>query len=491
MFRKLPLYLLLISVAVMLVSSCKKKDDDTTSTTTVYSNSRTSTQVMKFSLKVDADVMTNLDSVFFTVDPDRSLIYNADSLPKGTKITGLVPSVTFASSVRSVVFSVTGGSVRKDTTFTYRSSVSDTIDFTGEVTMAVTSNDGTYVHIYDVKVNVHKENPDSLMWPMQWRRNLPGNSPTAQKTVYYAGRFVTLTKEGGQYTLYATDNPLQDTWDRQPMPFEPAVETFSATMDNLYVLDKDGFLYESSDGLEWNVTGMQWYSILGGYGNRLLGVVHDDDEFLYDEYPRPSGYTPKTVDEDFPVRDASQLVEVDNEWSVSAQAMLVGGTTTTGTRSAAVWGYDGKVWGQISRDNKLPALRNATLVHYYSYKLRTGTARYEKTPTWLVMGGLTSTGLTNEKVYASTDQCITWSEAPTSMQLPFHIIDFWGAQAYVIEEELSVASAHAPRFAAPVQPVTTWNCPYVYLFGGYVSNGDLSAYVWRGVLNCLTYKPLY
>ena len=121
MLKKLPLYLLLVCAAVMLATSCKKNDDDTSSSTTVYSNSRTTTQVMKFYIKANADVMENLDSVFFTIDPDRSIIYNADSLPVNTKVTGLVPSVTFASSVRSVVFSVTGGTARKDTTFTYRS----------------------------------------------------------------------------------------------------------------------------------------------------------------------------------------------------------------------------------------------------------------------------------------------------------------------------------------------------------------------------------
>ncbi|MBO6251287.1 MAG: hypothetical protein J6N71_08070 [Muribaculaceae bacterium] len=491
MLKKLPLYLLLVCAAVMVATSCKKNDDDTSSSTTVYSNSRTTTQVMKFYIKANADVMENLDSVFFTIDPDRSIIYNADSLPVNTKVTGLVPSVTFASSVRSVVFSVTGGTARKDTTFTYRSTVNDSIDFTGFVTMAVTSSDGTSVHNYEVKVNVHKVNPDSLVWPQQWRRSLPGNGVSERKTVFYSGRFVTLAKEESQYMLYATGSPLQGTWESQPMPFEPAVESFSSTTDNLYVLDKNGNLFESSDGLEWNAAGVTWYSVLGGYGSRLLGVMRDGDEFLYDEYPRPDGYITKMVDANFPVRDASQLVEMDNTWSVHAQALLAGGTTASGKNSAAVWGYDGKLWAQISRDNKLPALRNATLLCYYSYKKRTGTARSFKNPTWLVMGGRTTDGLLNNKVYASTDQCITWGEAATSMQLPAYVVGFWGAQAFVIEEDVSATSAQAPRFAAPVQPVTSWKCPYVYLLGGYGQDGTPLDYMWRGVLNRLMFKPLY
>ncbi len=36
-----------------------------------------------------------------------------------------------------------------------------------------------------------------------------------------------------------------------------------------------------------------------------------------------------------------------------------------------------------------------------------------------------------------------------------------------------------------------WDCPYIYLFGGFGSEGEvLNDSVWRGALNRLTFKPI-
>jgi hypothetical protein len=39
-------------------------------------------------------------------------------------------------------------------------------------------------------------------------------------------------------------------------------------------------------------------------------------------------------------------------------------------------------------------------------------------------------------------------------------------------------------------PITQWEVPYIYLFGGYDSEGYLYNSVWRGVINRLSFKPL-
>ncbi|MDE5875036.1 MAG: hypothetical protein K2H15_05265, partial [Muribaculaceae bacterium] len=58
--------------------------------------------INSFYLKADAKVMKNLDSVFFSIDLNKAIIFNADSLPKGTDISRLLPSVNFASSMAAV-----------------------------------------------------------------------------------------------------------------------------------------------------------------------------------------------------------------------------------------------------------------------------------------------------------------------------------------------------------------------------------------------------
>ena len=88
MTNKITWYLMLVAVALIALPalvSCNKdkdKDDDTFT----YSTSRQTTLIKAFGLQADADVLSSLDSVHFTVDYDRGLIYNADSLPVGTDI---------------------------------------------------------------------------------------------------------------------------------------------------------------------------------------------------------------------------------------------------------------------------------------------------------------------------------------------------------------------------------------------------------------------
>ena len=93
MTNRSPLYLL-TTIAVLLSSlasftSCNKDNDNDDSYS--YSSSTQTTLVTGFALQADAKVLSNLDSVHFTVDFDRGLIYNADSLPKGTDISATTP----------------------------------------------------------------------------------------------------------------------------------------------------------------------------------------------------------------------------------------------------------------------------------------------------------------------------------------------------------------------------------------------------------------
>ena len=38
--------------------------------------------------------------------------------------------------------------------------------------------------------------------------------------------------------------------------------------------------------------------------------------------------------------------------------------------------------------------------------------------------------------------------------------------------------------------IITWECPYIYLIGGYGPDGKLYDTIWRGVLNRLTFTPI-
>ena len=67
---------------------------------------------------------------------------------------------------------------------------------------------------------------------------------------------------------------------------------------------------------------------------------------------------------------------------------------------------------------------------------------------------------------------------------------FYGAQAFVQSETLTATGAnYLPRRVKAA--IDSWECPYIYLFGGYNAQGYLLPYMWRGVYNRLANYPLY
>ena len=499
MTNRHPLYILLalamVTMSLPALLSCNKDKDEDDSTYS-YSTSQQTTLVTGFALQADAEVLASLDSVHFTVDYDNGLIYNADSLPKGTDITELKVTVQFLNGVQSAVFSITGATVQPDTTITYTSSMSKTLDFTGKTVLTVTSSDGSQVKDYDVKVLVHKENPDTLVWPKSWRRDLPGyrHSAIGHKAVKQGDLYRIMNFNGSESYLLTATSPNQGEWDKQRvyLPFTPQIQSLAATDDMLYMLDADGVLFSSPDGVEWASCGVTWYSVLGTYEDRVLGIVKGADAYYHDEFPHSDGFTADVVEDGFPVSNSSGMIVTDNQWTVSQQAMIVGGLDSEGKLLADVWGYDGRHWGKInnSHTNSLPALADATLFSYYTYKALSGVRRYGRQETWYVMGGKLADGTLNNKIYLSNTQGITWTEGDSTITQSSIMPKFYGAQAFVNFETLTAnAAAGAPRRVAT--PVTTWECPFIYLFGGYDDQGALLPYVWRGVYTRMTHYPVY
>ena len=212
MTNRHPLYILLalamVTMSLPALLSCNKDSDDDDSVYS-YSTSEQTTLVTGFALQADANVLADLDSVHFTVDYDNGVIYNADSLPKGTDITELKVTVEFLNTVSSAVFSITEATVQADTTINYTTSMTKSLDFTGKTVLTVTSADESQVKVYDVKVLVHKENPDTLVWPKSWRRDLPGyrSSAIGLKAVKQGDLYRIMNFNGSESYLFTATSP--------------------------------------------------------------------------------------------------------------------------------------------------------------------------------------------------------------------------------------------------------------------------------------------
>ena len=500
MNRHFPLYLMIFMLLAMLVASCNKKNDEPETTTdsdfSTYSN--TSTLVSEFSLQANTKIVSGLDSVAFAIDQERGVIYNADSLPYGTRVNALCVNVTSAGTVKSKEFIIKNGEKLGDTTITYKNNSTDSIDFSGDVTLRVTSYNGQHIRDYKVKVNVHQQEPDVIVWNQSRRRDLPNVSSTliASKTVMRDGEFLCLVNDNGSYVLSSATDPLAGTWSKSVItfPFVPNVKSFAATSDALYILDETDELYSSSDmGASWTHCGVEWSTIIGAYYDRVLGVKYDGTLWVHDEYPRREGFVPTTIESDFPVGGMSPLVMANNEWTTNQQAMFIGGMLSTGVLTTAVWGYDGTRWGLVSNsDNALPAMIDATLFSYYTFIQKSTTTTPDKRITWMVLGGKLANGTLNTTTYISRNQGINWSKGESGVQLPTTIPAFSGAQIFIYDR---TQTANAPRMNSynpdHVTPVNEWDCSYIYLFGGIASNGNALNNVWEGVLRRLTYKPVF
>lgn len=504
--NKLSIYKILATIIALItlnvsLTSCNSKNDDTDEPQVQPSYS---VAVKSFKLNPNAKVMANLDSVFFSIDLDRGIIFNADSLPKGTDIERLVPVITFPSTVETAEIIMEGGNLRQGTV-NYKTNPSDTIDFSGHVTLRLTADKGALTRDYTIRINVHKAVADSLMWDKMASSGFPSrlDNPARQKSVTLGDKIYSLIEEkDGTFTLAATTDISSSIWSKKQLnlSFRPVISSLSSTEDSLYILSESGSLMASSDCSSWSDTGTRWHTVIGGYGSKLLGITLENDTYLHDIYPRPADYTPATIPSDFPIEGLSNLLTFKSKWTENPYAFFAGGRRGDSTTSAT-WSYDGSVWAKIS-NTPLPALSDALILPYFMYrKTSTSWIQTEYSVT-LCLGGKKADGRLSRDVYLSYDSGVHWTKAGQLMQLPDAIPSFYGADGVIAATSMH-ASINAWAMQSSPQPKgariqyfvngsdVEWECPYIYLIGGYEEDGKLLTAVWRGVLARLTFAPLF
>lgn len=494
-------WLLLLGVLPSVATSCNEKDDDKKEQeqTTAYINS---VAITKFSLQANNQVMSGLDSVFFSIDLKNGVIFNADSLPKGTDVKALATKIQFYNTISEAVYTMENGSHRTGKS-DYREAPNDTIDFTGDVTLHVVSGNGEYSMDYKIKVNVHKEDPDSLAWSETSVAPLPArlNNPQAQKTVRFGNGAVCMVKESdGSFTLSKIAEE-ENAWTRSALslPFAPDVRSLAASADALYILATDGSLYSSADGSAWTATGEQWLSLLGGYDKFVLGLRLSGGALLHTHYPASAELADGAAAEDFPVKGYSELQSISNPWAPLPTAILVGGRDRSGNLSSSTWAFDGKSWARLSE--ALPPIEGCVLFPYFAFRRLSSSWALTERSVWMVISGKTTDGY-NRQAYISYDNGVSWRKGSQHLDLPQFIPSLTDADCMVMATPMSgtlagwkIAGRGKMPAGARVKYHTDgddiyWDCPYIYLIGGVSPENALSNAIWRGALNRLTFTPL-
>jgi len=506
----------LLTVATLVVTllsavGCNKKSEPGEGDPAVVS-----VAVTNFYLKANAKVMHNLDSVFFSIDFDNGIIFNADSLPKGTNVETLIPMITYPSYVEEATITMSGGNPRTGGGG-YKKNPSDSIDFSGDVRLDLKAADGTTAS-YRVKVNVHRADPDSLMWnelaagdPM---RPMGVKIVRERSVAYYEDGFREPTvyplaaASDGRYYMVRDHSLLDEgvidytTLDRVK---SPDVSSLSLAGDTWYLLDGEGNLYKDDDPMSdgWLNTGEKWVKVIGGYGDRLLGIRFSEGRLVHTCYPRPDGFVETPVSGDFPVMGSSNLCILDNKWSDLPTGLLFGGRCADGSLTGQTWGYDGEVWAKIAI-TPLPAAEGIIVVPYHYYRQTTSMYVQTEYDVWIAFGGELADGSFNRTVYISYDNGVNWSVGSPLLQFPDAFPSLKGAD-YVLETlpmdaNLTDAWKKLPlrrnvpgmkRIAYDVDGYEIrWECPYIFILGGHLPGGDFNTRVWRGVLARLTFAPL-
>lgn len=250
---------LLMSIAI---SSCLDSDD-------TYEASSDAT-IRAFAL----DTITKDVSYEFTIDQLKREIYNVDSLPVGSDTIIdriLIKTLTYTGWITTGL---------QDTLF----NIEDSVDLREPIQMKVHAMDGITTREYTIKVNVHKQDPDSLIWRQM--QSLPASAIAGKQ------RSVILENDADEELLYvftSTKTAYSSSltaagrlqWNNivvNGMPDDAELSTILNFRNNIYVATRSGKVFYSANGADWQDAGIEEN---GGTQEMkmktLVATLHKDD----------------------------------------------------------------------------------------------------------------------------------------------------------------------------------------------------------------------
>ncbi|MDE6443392.1 MAG: hypothetical protein K2K64_03070 [Muribaculaceae bacterium] len=495
----------ILSVAVGLLIgmgfSCNSKSSDDEMEIAVTPST---VAVNKFSLKAKSEVAPALDSVFFSIDLDHAVIFNADSLPKGTNVSSLVPVISFAAKMSKAEIAVIGEQGDTIKKIDYLQTTTDSVDFSKRVVLNVSSADGLNSLEYRLKVNIHKQNPDSIGWERIDVSKLPSrlDNPVARKTVVKGDTPYSFVQEAdNSFSICRATDIFKNEWTSTPLtlPFSPKLESLVASDDAFFTVDDNGALYTSQDGISWTELASGWQSVIGIYGaDTVIGLKQSGDNLIHVSYSDGTEKEGGIIPGDFPISGRSAFKTISNKWAEVPTGFFVGGVCRDGSLSGATWGFDGNVWAKLNES--LPEMEGTSIVKYTMFRKAPSAVNSSKDfDAWLIIGGLLSDNSLNRNVYMSFDNGVTWQRTGDTMSLPATFPAVAGADAFTLDKRLEAdladgwTNVRSAGTRADYEIIGTdifWDCPYIFISGGYAPDGTLSQDIWRGVLMRLNFTPL-
>lgn len=265
--------ILAVLMALFNLSSCFSDDDQevVTSSDCIVTSAIMGTLNRYLPTKTDDGrdstyVVTVVGSLYpLHIDHYRGLIYNTDSLPKGTDLSKVAFS-TFNASSSMTVRSIYSG---QDTTFV----TTDSLDCTTSRMITVYSTDGTSQRSYTLRICAHQEEGDSMRWVQTTNYAEAFAGVNDMRALAVDNRLYVLCDEAGQsYMLCAVIDEVNGEadatpWQRVALAHTLRVASFVRFAGAFYALTTDDVLMTSTDGEQWTAVETDFraqYLVLAG-----------------------------------------------------------------------------------------------------------------------------------------------------------------------------------------------------------------------------------
>lgn len=260
-------FLLLLAVP-LLASSCSKDSDIVTTNDYCYIKSVTLGTVKRKTATINTTFSGS--SYAMTINLRDNTIENRDSLPFGSQLSRVTANIIFDGLM------LTYRTKGSDAEWTAYNSA-DSLDLTAPLELKLTSNDNNSSRIYTFKVNVHKQEGDSLYWNMCESEVPQLADMTDMKAFIFGGKLMVLgQKAAGIVLAERSSTEAQGTWEETPitdLPTTADLQTLREQGEALYLSTSNGEILSSTDAKTWQQVGITH--------SATLTLVEKTQDFFY------------------------------------------------------------------------------------------------------------------------------------------------------------------------------------------------------------------
>ena len=410
------LSILALTVVSMTVSSCKS-DDDVEYDDHCYISSYSLGSIKRI---MYTTATTGEDSTYYytfagsifpmTINQKTLTIENLDSLPLRSNVSAVLTTVGYTGVLA-------WREKTDDNSATWETySSSDSMDLTKPLEYAVMSTDGTSSRIYDLKVNVHQQRGDTMVW-----NQLDPTISTTAMTGLGERRMVVLNDQlytlalNGEGSLLALSHPLSvatadDQWTTSSTTGADGINLTSLQQSDgtLYASTTSGAVISSTDGTTWNTLAAATDGItLTGVSSAYLYAMADGT--IKRMAVTGGTWEDETVDDDTSLLPTTGIMSQTYQQTNGYHRIVMAGTREeSADTSAVVWS---KMWVNDSQESE------ASWVHYtrsaadkHQCPILESTNMLPYDDGLIVFGGKSSTGHTSAMgmLFYSADNGLVW-----------------------------------------------------------------------------------